>query len=74
MRILKVKFGTTHALTNEGDVFKGRQTVTLACAGDLEITPPAQHRFEIKDGVSENVGCPTCLHILNPEQAEGESL
>lgn len=72
MRILKVKFGTTHALTSEGDTFKGRQTVTLACAGDLEIAPPNKHRFDIRDGVLEGVGCRTCLHILNPEQAEGE--
>lgn len=72
MRILKVKYGSTHAVTDEGDIFKGRQTVTLACSGDLEM--PIDHpRFELRDAlVNDGIGCPSCRDAMSPSEAEGE--
>jgi hypothetical protein len=73
VRILKVKYGSTHAVTHEGDVFKDRQTVTLACAGDLEIAPAKNHpRFDLKDGHGDGIGCPSCREALSLNTAEGE--
>lgn len=73
MRIMKVMFGRTHAITAEGDIFKGRQVVTLACAGDLDM-PIVHPRLKVSDGLRSGVGCPDCRGVLqlDESQAEGE--